>query len=127
MAQEKTSASSPANPSEEKANEHPNFLTEGLRNFTSYFPKYVKVGGCPHFYLKNGSSVLYFTLCVLSSMQQFSFTKLKKNDHFRSSELSARNNKELSTTSLSLERQMEAWKHNPEWVERPPCIKVTKV
>ncbi|XP_047968101.1 uncharacterized protein LOC125212097 isoform X1 [Salvia hispanica] len=98
MAQEKTSASSPANPSEEKANEHPNFLTEGLRNFTSYFPKYVK---------------------------QFSFTKLKKNDHFRSSELSARNNKELSTTSLSLERQMEAWKHNPEWVERPPCIKVT--
>ncbi|KAL1565629.1 hypothetical protein AAHA92_07817 [Salvia divinorum] len=98
MGREQTTASSTENRSQEKAN----FLTEGLRNFTSYFPRNV------------GEYV-----------KQFSFKTLKRYDHFTSSELSARNKKELSTSSLSLERQMEAWKHNPEWVDRPPHIKVT--
>ncbi|KAH6809583.1 OBP32pep [Perilla frutescens var. frutescens] len=87
--------------SNKKDDGHPNLITEALHNFSSFFSKnageYVK----------------------------FWFKPLKSNDCFTFQEFPARNKKEASSAELHLERQMDAWKHNPEWVDHPPHIKVT--
>ncbi|KAL8534173.1 hypothetical protein ACS0TY_010251 [Phlomoides rotata] len=91
-----------SNNSNEEGKRLPNLVTKALRDFASHFP-----------------------LNLREHFEQFNFKSSKKNDHLTTSEFPLRSNKELSAVELSLEKQMDAWKHNPLWVDHPPDIKVT--
>ncbi|XP_073299811.1 uncharacterized protein [Primulina huaijiensis] len=53
------------------------------------------------------------------------FKPIKRDDYSNILQFSERNDEELSTSLLNLEKQMYAWKENPKWVDHPPEIKVT--
>ncbi|KAL8534174.1 hypothetical protein ACS0TY_010251 [Phlomoides rotata] len=89
-----------SNNSNEEGKRLPNLVTKALRDFASHFP-----------------------LNLREHFEQFNFKSSKKNDHLTTSEFPLRSNKELSAVELSLEKQMDAWKHNPLWVDHPPDIK----
>ncbi|GFP88038.1 glucan endo-1 3-beta-glucosidase [Phtheirospermum japonicum] len=55
----------------------------------------------------------------------FHHNQLKSDDRITKSTLVTWSNKDSSTMELNLERQLKAWKDNPNWVDQPPDIKVT--
>ncbi|KAL3654060.1 hypothetical protein CASFOL_003741 [Castilleja foliolosa] len=84
------------NPSDED-NEHPNLAS--VRNFFLDFSKKV--------------------------LERFHHKELKSDDQITKSKFATWNNKDSSTMELNLERQMKAWKDNPNWEDRLPHINVT--
>ncbi|CAA0814132.1 Domain of unknown function (DUF220 [Striga hermonthica] len=51
--------------------------------------------------------------------------QLKSDGRVIKSKCPTLSNKGSYTATLSLEKQLKAWKDNPDWVDRPPDIKVT--
>ncbi|KAK6117922.1 hypothetical protein DH2020_048327 [Rehmannia glutinosa] len=58
-------------------------------------------------------------------LPQFHYKPLKSDDHITNSEFRTWSKRDSSNVELNSERQLQAWKDNPVWVDHPPDIKVT--